>query len=146
MKKCYICGKECLDYDTVVEGIYLNTKGKFDAVSLCWDCLRNLNNSRMKNDIEFIKRKRQKINITDINKRCDFSVGDNVYFIVAIPISPAHPYVYNRQIDKGTIVAVKVKTIKGNNDYKYVIKRESDKCYRIYSKIFKTKEEAKKEL
>ncbi len=141
MKNCYICGKECFDYDTVIESIYLDTKGKFDAVSICRDCYNDLNISRMKNDVEFIKRQRQKISITDINKECNFSVGDNVYVIATIPISPAHPYVFNSRVEKGTIVAIKVKTIRENNDYKYVIKREKDKCCGTYSKIFKTKEE-----
>lgn len=78
----------------------------------------------------------------DFGKLGESHVGDNVYFIATTPISSAHPYVFNNQVERGTIVAIKVKTIKGHNDYKYVIKRERDKCCGTYSKVFKTKEEA----
>lgn len=150
MKNCYICGKECLDYDTVTDGIYLNINGKFDTISMCKNCYNDLDKARMQNDVEFLMHKRGKkktvFSHSKLYNMCEFKVGDNVYFIVNSPVSAAHPFVFNKQIQKGMIIAIKIEITKDCTNYKYFIKHESDKCCKTYSNIFKTKEEAEKEL
>lgn len=150
MIKCYICGENCLDFDTVIDGVYLNINGKFDTVSMCQNCYRDLDKARMKNDVEFLKQKRKEKNTVVFHNKsydkCEFKVGDNVYFIVNTPISAAHPFVFNKQIEKGVIIAINIKITKDGVDYKYFIKHESDKCCRTHSNIFKTIKEAESEL
>lgn len=146
MKKCYICGKDCLDFDMVIDGMYLNMNGKFDAISMCQSCYHDLDKARMKNDVEFLMSKKKKEKTIGFRNKSLFGVGDKVYFITSTPISSAHPFVYNRQIGKGEIIAISIKIKKDETDCKYLIKHESDKLCRTYSNIFKTKQEAEKEL
>lgn len=150
METCYICKKKILDFDTVLDGIYLNVNGKFDTVLMCRECYRDLGKARVKNDVEFLKRKNKRIYPTSSKSKLynknNFNVGDIVYFIITTPISSAHPFVFNKQIEKGTIVAINIKITKDGVDYKYFIKHESDKCCRTHSNIFKTKKEAEAEL